>query len=121
MGIDVNKLSKTLMPAPKSSWPTSCPDPARVAVFVSSKFLVQVFEGPVAIRLSVNRVKRKASGKWRDEITWDELMQIKRDIGMGDRFAVEIYPEDEHIVNVANMRHLWVLPEALPFGWRNKK
>lgn len=32
--------------------------------------------------------------------------------------AVEIYPAERDIVNVANMRHLWVLPERLPFGWR---
>jgi hypothetical protein len=38
---------------------------------------------------------------------------------MGDRFAVEIYPENINTVNVANMRHLWVFPvgERLGFAW----
>ena len=31
--------------------------------------------------------------------------------------AVEVFPADDQVVNVANMRHLWVLPEPLPFAW----
>jgi hypothetical protein len=33
-------------------------------------------------------------------------------------WAVEIYPADGDVVAVANMRHLWLLPEAPAFAWR---
>lgn len=52
-----------------------------------------------------------------DGITWDELQALKRQCGFGDRFAVEVYPADLDVVNVGNLRHLWVLQGALPFAW----
>ena len=58
-------------------------------------------------------------GRWKDDITWDELQEIKRQAGYGNQMAVEIYPDDLDIVNVANMRHLWILDEPLPIGWKN--
>lgn len=84
-------------------------------------FLVQVFaEGADITRLSINRTSVTPSGtRWLDGITWDELMGIKAAIGYGDCCAVEIYPPDNDVVDVANMRHLWVLPEELEFMWKN--
>ena len=38
--------------------------------------------------------------------------------GFGDRDAVEVYPADNAIVNVANMRHLFVFENPLPYVWR---
>jgi hypothetical protein len=35
--------------------------------------------------------------------------------------AVEVYPPAGDVVNVANMRHLWVLRDRLPFAWRGGK
>lgn len=32
----------------------------------------------------------------------------------------QIYPDDDNIVNVANMRHLWLLPEPPAFMWRER-
>jgi hypothetical protein len=92
-----------------------------VMVFISRKFLVQVYqesteEYPTLYRLSVNRVKRNQHG-WAENITWEELQQIKREIGYGDWFAVEIYPRDKDAVNVANMRHLWLFEKPLSVGW----
>lgn len=44
---------------------------------------------------------------------------MKAEIGRGDLFAVEIFPPDVDIVNIANMRHLWVVPaEMVPFAWK---
>jgi hypothetical protein len=45
-------------------------------------------------------------------------MQLKRECGRGDRDAVEVYPADRDIVNVANMRRLFFPPEPLAFKWR---
>ena len=49
----------------------------------------------------------------RGGITWDDLHWIK-EILYPTREAVELYPREEDLVDVANMRHLWVLP---PFAW----
>lgn len=89
-------------------------------MWISRDFLVQVFLEKRAIRLSVNRTTIQSDGRWSDRITWDELQAIKREVGYGDRFAVEIYPADRDLVNVANMRHLWILRDPLGIGWRSE-
>ncbi|EOG1815585.1 hypothetical protein ACK3RA_000943 [Enterobacter hormaechei] len=52
------------------------------------------------------------------ESAGDALQEIKSAVGYGDRDAVEIYPRDSDVVNVANMRHLWITPEPIAFAWR---
>ncbi len=94
-------------------------------VWRSRKFLVQVYAEdnpafPGLVRLSICRVKIKVDGSWKDEIAWEDLMQIKRECGFGDRQAVEIYPPDQDVVNVANMRHLWVFAVPIPVGWTRR-
>ncbi len=111
---------------PESLWPANeLFDSRRFAVWRSSEFLVQAFreEGGI-VRLSVNRVLVRAdradrAGNWVDGIAWDQLQEIKRQAGYGDRFAVEVYPEDACLVNLSNMRHLWVYPEGerAAFAW----
>ena len=89
-------------------------------VYKSSEFLVQIFNlDNKPTRLTVNKVKRKGNG-WADGITWDQLMQIKRLLGYADMCAVEIYPPDRDIVNVANMRHLWIV-DMPDFAWKKDK
>ena len=68
-------------------------------------------------RLTVNRVTIGGGGHFHENITWDELMRCKRETGLGDWYAVEVYPADRDIKHVANMRHLWVLSEPLGIGW----
>ncbi|MBS9903207.1 DUF7694 domain-containing protein [Vibrio alginolyticus] len=93
---------------------------APVAVYQSSQYLVQVFnEEDTIIRLTINSVKRR-NGSWKDGLTFDELQAVKHAVGFGDRCAVEVYPEDNELVNDANMRHLWVLPERPAFAWTVK-
>lgn len=109
-------LSKKLAPVPRASWPHHA-DPFRVEVWLSSGFLAQVFtEGSGVLRVSVNRLAT-AKGAWVDGISWDELMEVKRQIGRGQEYAVEVLPRDDDIVNVAQMRHFWILPEHI-VGWR---
>jgi len=81
--------------------------------------LVQVFNEPSGIeRLSVCRTSVQ-NGEWVSEITWDELQRIKRECGRGDKDAVELYPADADVVNVANMRHLWIVdPSVVAFKWK---
>lgn len=57
-------------------------------------------------------------GRWADGISWDDLQRVKYEIGRGDQWAVEMFPPDDEVTNVANMRHLWII--ATPsFGWRH--
>ena len=89
-------------------------------VYKSSEFLVQIFNlNNEPTRLTVNKVKRKGND-WADGITWDQLMHIKRLLGYADKCAAEIYPPDKDIVNVANMRHLWIV-DMPDFAWKKEK
>lgn len=116
--IDYTKYPKHLVKVPQDKWPDSTwlnQKPSEI--WLSRYFLVQVFdEKNNVVRLTVNRTYRR-NGKWDAEITWDELQEIKRQTGRGEQYAVEIYPCDKDIVNVANMRHLWLPGKPLPFGW----
>ncbi|KKC63177.1 hypothetical protein WG82_13345 [Citrobacter amalonaticus] len=108
-----------LKQVPKESWPVRCHDPKRSNVWVNSYFLVQEFqEENGVIRLSVNTTSMANSGRWKDGISWDALQEIKNAVGYEDRDAVEIYPAQKDVVNVANMRHLWLVNEPLTFAWR---
>ena len=94
-------------------WPFE-PDRAPIECWRSRWFTVQVYAVPTdgAVRLSVQRTDRQ------DGISWDELQGVKAQIGRGDCWAVELFPPDERVVNVANMRHLWLLSAAPSFGWK---
>lgn len=89
-------------------------------VWRSSRFLAVVYRDNRSggTRISVNRTTIKLNGDWEEDITWSELMQVKREIGRGEQHAVEIYPADSCIVDVANMRHLWLLDEPHPYTWK---
>lgn len=100
-------------------WPASQYDPTRTAVYLNGDFLVQVFtEEKGVIRLSINTVNMRSDGRWKDGISWDVLQEIKNAVGYADRDAVEVYPAAADVVNVANIRHLWVMPEKVGFAWR---
>lgn len=104
---------------PEREWPP-VNQPGLVEVWRSRNFLVQVFhESQGATRLSVCRTTmNQSTGRWEDGISWDDLQRLKRECGRGQLDAVEVYPADRDVVNVANMRHLWVLNDPLSFAWR---
>lgn len=109
-----------LSPVPPYMWPATPAEwEKQTGVWRSSTFLVQSFDvGGGVVRLSVSRTEvDEATLRWREDITWEDLQRLKREAGFGEREAVEVYPPDSAVVNVANMRHLWVLPERLPFSW----
>ena len=103
---------------PREEWP-GCPPPKLFRALRSRDFMVQVYqEGDGVIRLSVHRCAYDdKSGRWKDGISWDDLQHIKTLAGYGDLPAVEIYPPLSDEVNVANIRHLFILPEAPVFMW----
>lgn len=97
------------------------PPPGLVTVWRSRDYLVQVFEAPppALARLSVNRAQLVGNG-WGQDIPWEDLQRIKSQCGFATHDAVEVYPHDMDVVNVANMRHIWVLEQPLPFAWRKR-
>lgn len=118
---DNAKLPATLRPVPQDQWPDLVQMTKKpYAVWRSRFFLVQSFdEGNGINRLSVARSEiDTTSGRWKEGITWDELQEIKRQVGLGEYMAVEIFPADRDVINVANMRHLWVMRDPLPFAWK---
>ena len=120
---DNRQWPKCLKLIPKEFWPLPYAYNV-IAVLRSQHFLVQVYqEANEIIRLSVcrtNIVPADNAEGWRFEegISWEELQRCKSEAGFAERDAVEVYPPDRDVVNVSNMRHLWVLPNRLPFVWR---
>ena len=110
----------TLEPVPSHYWPcgmASWPG-APVKVWRSRHFLVQVFDAvpPAVARLSIQRTSLSGD-RWTDGITWDELQRLKAEAGFRHQWAVEVFPDDSEVVNVANIRHLWVLDEQPTYAW----
>ena len=109
-----------LAPVPRSEWPADLASHPRapVAVWRSRDFLVQQFaaSAPAICRLSILRSSVKGD-RWADGITWDDLQRLKAEAGFGDAWAVELFPADTEVVNVANIRHLWLLDAAPAFAW----
>lgn len=113
-----------LTEVPQSEWPARDPKATSYpeAVWRSRHFLVQqheapLFQGIFVRRLTINRTTTRLDGRFDQDISWDDLQRCKRETGHGDWYAIEIYPRDRDVVNVANMRHLWLLAEPLPIGW----
>ena len=107
----------------KSQWPKSEGEPPE-RVYRNDDFLVQVKKDNGFTRLTINRVKYDTPYHGfpvlEGRIGWDELQDIKDSIGYIDQWAVECYPPYDEIVNVANMRHLWILPSKPEFGWSKR-
>lgn len=115
---DNERYPATLVQVPRADWtPARLPDRI-IEVWRSREYFVQVYEEADGIlRMTVCRTTNNGDD-WSAEISWDALQSLKHECGRGDRDAVEVYPSDRDVVNVANMRHLWILPEPLPFAWR---
>jgi hypothetical protein len=107
-----------------SDWPPSFASMPRppVMVFRSRDFLACFYDDLNGyLRMSVQRVTQFGDGNWKDGITWDDLQRVKGQCGFSESWMVESYPPDSEIVNVANIRHLFLLTEAPPFAWRKKE
>ncbi len=116
-----------LVAVPSIDWPPIASEGSvRVDVLRSRGFLVQVFgEDGQMLRLSINRTEwDERQSRFREDIIWDDLQRLKAEAGYADRVAIEVFPPESLTVNVANMRHLWILPEGaeqLPFVWGGRK
>ncbi|UXE04726.1 hypothetical protein SEA_NETTUNO_60 [Gordonia phage Nettuno] len=88
-------------------------------VWQSRDFLAVLFRDGDHRRLTVNRTQFDTrTNTWREGISWDELMTVKAECGFADAWAVEVYPPADQTVNVAAMRHLWLLDSAPSYAWK---
>ena len=57
------------------------------------------------------------------DITWAEKMQIKNELFGENRFAIEVYPKQDRLIDVCDVYHLWVFDKKLsmPFGIHEKE
>lgn len=111
-------FSRKFQEIPKEQWPEDGEQNQRFKVLRNNEFFVQLFHEPNdVIRMSVNRVEVDTNGDWKQDISWDDLHSIKAMLGYSDKYAIELYPDLYNLVNVANLRHLWILDEPLPIGW----
>lgn len=117
------KWPAALKPVHPDDWPKQRLDARQVmiALYRSRDFVCQVYaeraHPAIVARLSIHRTMIDDDGGWVQGIAWDDLQRLKREAGYGALDAVEVYPEDSKVVNVANMRHLWVMNEPLSFKW----
>ena len=114
------RFTDQMRPVPPEEWPPS--DAAPIEVWASREFLALVYVERAAFRISVCRTTMGVDGRWLDQISWEDLQRVKREIGRGEQTALEVYPAESDIVNVANMRHLWIpITEFVSIGWHHKK
>ena len=52
------------------------------------------------------------------EVSWSEKMRIKNELFGENRFAIEVFPKQKNLVDVADVYHLWVFDKKkeMPFG-----
>lgn len=116
---------ETMVQVAQEKWPKGflqdCVDTI-VGLHRSRHFLAQVFATSDGyLRLAVTRTMCTPNGeRWLDGITWDELMRVKAECGYGECWAVEVYPANSHVVNIANVRHLFLLAEAPAYAWKRE-
>ncbi len=121
----IDKVSRdygdAFVEVPSADWPKVIQGLRRV--LRNRTLLVQEYEPApgtedmVVCRLSVNLIDLDGD-RWADGIEWNTLQRIKNEAGYDMFDAVEVYPRKIDLVDVAAMRHLFVLRGLLPFAWR---
>lgn len=69
-----------------------------------------------AIHLSIRHADRTKSVR-----DWRHFQRIKNELAGPEREAIEIFPAESDLVDMANQFHLWVLPagDTTPFTWHS--
>lgn len=86
--------------------------------FVNDLYMVERNEVPGGLtHLSIKRNDKTRVREWR------HLQQIKNELAGPHRFAVEIFPPEQFLVDQADQYHLWVLPEGadISFAWHERR
>lgn len=124
---EVTRRPLKLTPVPRAHWPHHRRrTPAPIEVWISRKYLVQLyaeddFQNIATRRLAVCRIMNSPDESGQiappEEISWEELFEIKAGIGFATWYGVEIYPRAGDEVKVGGVRHLWLLAQPLALGW----
>lgn len=115
------KFPPHLVKIPDEHWPEDrhAYGDTRIHVYRSKYFLVQVYAmNGGMFRIAVARCEIDKNGQFVEDITWDDMQMIKRQAGFSEWDGVELFPKDRDMINIENMRHMFVFPESLPFAWR---
>jgi hypothetical protein len=89
------------------------PNRHAVEAWADHEFRVLLCEdGGGARRLEVQRTADPYA-----PISWETLQRLKAEVGYADWWAVEMYPPTDHVINVAPLRHLFLLDSRPPFAW----
>lgn len=119
---DNAKWPDALASVPSDQWPIPPFEEKsiRLAVWRSRRFLMQMFKDEGGgTRLSVNRTEwDEKTSRFRDDVSWDDLQRLKAEAGFADAWACEFFPADDAVVNVANMRHIWLM-QAPSWAWNS--
>lgn len=86
-------------------------------LYINSRYQVAVRrEETGAMHLSIHRLDKQPIHDWRD------LQRIKNEIAGPEAEAIELYPAESRLVDIANETHLWVFVPGfvLPIGWRER-
>ena len=89
----------------------------RLLVNLYAESRAQVTEDSCFLRMVVHFLELRDDGNYREGLTWDDLQEVKRQIGRGDWCGYEVYPRDRDVINNANLRHIWLLPKHRTIGW----
>lgn len=109
-----NKLQKLLGGPAFEGMPESV-----VSIWRSSTHLVTLHQHEHCLVLEIRRTVLTDEFEFEsDPMTWSELMAVKAEIGMGDGWAVEVYPPVKHSLKSMASRCLWIMQEEPDFGWR---
>ncbi len=81
------------------------------AIFVNGRYQVNLYGWPdgVTFQLSIKRRDKEPI------FDWCELQGIKNHIAGPDMMAVEVYPAESRVIDMANQYHLWIRSPRKPF------
>lgn len=80
-----------------------------IATWDLDEHYVAAFRDKNSIRLDIAR-KDLAAG-----MNWDDLMDIKRQCGLGEYDGFELLPADKDVINTGPVRHIYIF--ANPLEW----
>lgn len=69
----------------------------------------------VGIHLSIRNADRSTKHDWRD------FQRIKNQLAGPEWEAIEIYPAESRLIDMANQYHLFCLPGEVPLGWTGQR
>ena len=52
------------------------------------------------------------------DIPWNIKQEIKNELWGEDRLAIEVFPQESHLIDAQDCYHLWIMPKGfkMPFG-----